>query len=116
MPVDAREEAPDLVRVTPARPHGRSRSCGIAVLPHQGDRAYGAHPLLIVLEASKAGPSGRSGATTSFGWRPLQWSRRRSSAKTAGRKEVFAFVGQPFRKMTIEYFDNEAAARSWLGV
>ena len=31
------------------------------------------------------------------------------------RDEIFAFVAQPFRSIPIEYFTDEAAARTWLG-
>lgn len=30
------------------------------------------------------------------------------------KDDVFAFVAKPFRKIPMEYFPNEAAARTWL--
>ena len=32
------------------------------------------------------------------------------------RSAVLTVIAQPLRRIPIEYFDNEAAARSWLGV
>lgn len=117
MPVDAREEAPDLVRVTL---QGRMAPADHAALLYFVTKAIERTRrirLLIVLDAFEGWTIGEE-----WGDEDLRLESDAPIVKAAivgedrWKEEVFAFVGQPFRKMSIEYFNNEAAARSWLGV
>jgi hypothetical protein len=117
MPVDAREEAPDLVRITL---RGRMAPADQAALLYFVTKAIeraGRIRLLIVLD-------GFEGWTTGEEWGDdaLRLASDTPIVKAAfvgedrWKEEVFAFVARPFRKAPIEYFEDEAAARSWLSV
>jgi len=116
MPVDAREEAPDLVRVTL---QGRMAPADHAALLYFLTKAIertGRIRLLIVLEGFEGWTIGEEWGDDELRLETAPVVKAAIVGEDRWKEEVFAFVGQPFRKMTIEYFDNEAAARSWLGV
>lgn len=117
MPVDAHEEAPDLVRIIL---RGRMAPADHAALLYFVTKAIERARrirLLVVLDGFEGWIGGEE-----WGDDALRLESDAPIVKTAivgearWKEEVFAFVGQPFRKTPIEYFGDEAAARSWLSV
>ena len=115
MPVDAVEEGDGLVRITL---QGRMAPADHAALLYFITKAIdGAAPvrLLIVLDGFAGWKGGAEWADDDL---RIQDDSKIAKAAIVGeerwKEEVFAFVGRPFRRMPIEYFGSEAAARSWL--
>src|SRR6185295_2813039 len=110
MPVDATEEGGNLVRITL---QGRMAPADHAALLYFVTRAIDAAPavrLLVVLDGFAGWKGGNE-----WGDEDL---RLRDDAKVAKvaivgenrwKDEVYAFIGQPFRRMPIEYFTAEPA-------
>jgi hypothetical protein len=115
MPIEAREEAPDIVCITM---RGRMTPADHATLLFfiaktvEGARRV---RLLILLEDFE-------GWTTDEEWADdalrLENDAVIIKAAIVGERrwkdQIFAFVARPFRKIPIEYFTSEVAARSWL--
>ncbi len=115
MPVDAHEEAGDLVRLTVT---GQMKTADQAALMYFITKAVERHGrirLLVVLD-------GFEGWERDEGWSDdslrLQDESVILKAAFAGeprwQESMLLFVSAPFRNIPIEYFDSEAAARTWL--
>jgi hypothetical protein len=115
MSVDAQEETDDVVHLTI---RGRLTTPDQAALVYFITKAVQRHGrirLLITLD-------GFAGWTADDEWGDdaLRIANDATIVKTAfvgdarWRDEVFAFVGQPFRAIPMEYFMTEAPARAWL--
>jgi len=117
MSVDAREEGTDIVRITL---RGRIAPADHAALLFFVTRATegGRRVRLLVVLENFEGWTGDE----EWGDDALRLESDAPIVKAAivgeprWKEQVYAFVARPFRKTPIEYFDDEAAARSWLGV
>ena len=115
MPVDAREEAPDIVCITM---EGRMTTADHAALLFFVARAVAGGRrvrLLILLEDFEGWTPGEEWGDDSL---RLENDAVIIKAAIVGehrwKDQVFAFVARPFRKIPIEYFVSEVTARSWL--
>ncbi len=115
MPVDAKEEAGDLVHLMV---RGRLTTPDQAALVYFITKAVQRHGrirLLVTLD-------GFEGWTADEGWDEagLRIPDDTAVVKAAfvgdarWQDEMFAFVAKPFRTIPTEYFTTEAAARAWL--
>ena len=115
MPIEAREEAPDIVCITM---RGRMTPADHATLLFfiaktvEGARRV---RLLILLEDFEGWTTGEEWADDAL---RLENDAVIIKAAIVGERrwkdQVFAFVARPFRKIPIEYFVSEVAARAWL--
>jgi len=115
VPVDAKEEAGDLVHLTV---RGRLTTPDQAALVYfitKAAQRHGRVRLLITLEGFA-------------GWAPDdEWGnealrvaddativKAAFTGEARWKDDVFAFVSRPFRTIPVDYFTSEEAARSWL--
>jgi hypothetical protein len=115
MPVDAHEEEPDLVRITL---RGRMAPADHAALLFFVTRAIERLRrvrLLVVLEDFEGWTKAEEWGDAELRLEDDAAIVKMAIAGAIGWKdEVFAFIGQPFRRLPIEYFESEDAARTWL--
>jgi hypothetical protein len=115
MPVDAREEGSDMVVITV---RGRMAPADQAALLYSVAKAVeraGKIRLLAVLRDFEGWTIGEDWADDAL---RLQSDAPIIKMAIVGearwKDDVFAFIAKPFRNRPIEYFESEAAARSWL--
>ncbi len=115
MPIDAREEAPDIACITMRglmTPADHAALLFFIARAVQGPRRV---RLLILLEDFEGWTAGEE-----WGDDALRIENDAVIIKAAivgehrWKDQVFAFVARPFRKIPIEYFVSEVTARSWL--
>ena len=115
MPVDARQEKPDLVHVTLRGRIAPADHAALLACVAQATGRAGRVRLLIVLRDFEGWTSGEEWGDDAL---LLQDDSAIVKAAIVGQErwkdDVFTFVARPFRGIPIEYFDSEAAARSWL--